>query len=61
MPTIPEVVAMILRDCAYWAPEVRASKLLPYLDAYGPPLAEALMALDAKQRESCGIDKIRAA
>lgn len=58
-PTIPDIVTEIQRDALYWAPELRVNKLLAYLDAYGAPLYEALMALPAEDREVCGVDKIR--
>lgn len=57
--TIPEVVAKVLRDCCYWAPEVRALKLCDLLDAYGDPLYEALLALSPEEREDCGINNVR--
>jgi len=58
-PTIPEIVALIRRDMPFWAPEQAVNKLLPYLDAYGRPLYDALMALPEAERKGCGVDKIQ--
>ncbi len=60
-PTIPEVVAKILSNSRYWAPEVRGAKLCDYLEAYGEPLYEALLALAPEERADLGVDRIRRA
>ena len=57
-PTVVEMVAQILRDCDFWPKEKRPAKLLPYLETYGRPLYDALMALPEADREACGVDKI---
>jgi hypothetical protein len=55
MMSIPEVVEHMLRQCAFWAPELRAEKVARYLTTYGEPLAEALRALPAEDREALGL------
>lgn len=57
-PSIEEIVRLIKRDCPFWAPEVRVHNLLPYLQTYGDPLYEALMALSEDERKGCGVDKV---
>ena len=56
---IEDLVKIICRDSAFWAPETRAAKLAEYLNSYGEPLYDALKLLPDDARESCGIDKIR--
>lgn len=51
------IVKEVLRDCRYWAPEIRLPKLAVYLNAH-PGLYEALKALPEDDREACGIDDI---
>ena len=54
---VGEIVNGVLRDCRYWAPEIRVPKLAVYLNAH-PGLYEALKALPDEDRSACGIDDI---
>ncbi len=55
---IDSLVAKIVRDTVYWAPELRVSHLLSYLQHYGEPLEKALRALPDDEREVVGIDHV---
>lgn len=58
-PHLAAVVDKIRRSSAYWAPEHRRSKLLPYLEEHGHPLYEALHALPEAEQFSCGLDLVQ--
>jgi hypothetical protein len=54
---VESIVKEVLRDCPFWAPEIRLLKLADYLNA-NPGLYEALKALPDEDREACGVDEI---
>lgn len=56
---IAAAVESVRRSAPYWAPEIRATKILECLAAHGPHLLAALRSLPADEREACGIDLIR--
>lgn len=56
-PALSRIIQHVLSSAAFWAPEVKAQKLVPYLGAH-PGLYEALMARSKEERGLCGVDQI---
>lgn len=57
--SVTEMVALVRRDCVFWAPEVRAGKVLDWLEVGGMQLYKALRSLPDNEREACGVDLVK--
>ncbi len=55
--SVEPIVLLLRRDAPYWAPEVKASRLAPYLDHFGKPLYDALRALPEEEQKVVGVDR----